>query len=394
MFLSKRAGLFQAPPEMVKRIWEWVLPRYAALVYQNTNDINLKEAAGRDCDFQPEKYQDFETSIPISLEGWKYYDEKFKAAEEWNDIKVIIFSKYEPEYVGKYTDTNNTIDIVLDTQWFNPSFKNYEMLKKSIHRNIEHEVIHLGQYIFKHFKNLELGGIPSKYISDTEYTPEGAHILSENPKPHQLRDIEFYSILNDAKIELQRQLQQWPEDMHDNIFKRYVGIIPSYQIKSVPRQFFEDLKTEPGKWQKAVKELYKTMETKIFISKRAKEKLYEILLRPTENQLEYFLKQKGVSYRPFRDKPQPNLLVEEKQEAYYNGVENAFQYALKELKHLAEKYNFKIINDNMDYTVVDDIIYPAELTIEADSYTISELENHPIIRHVEEKTPTINEVYV
>lgn len=165
-YLSKRA-MFQAPPEMVKRIWEWALPRYAAMVYQTTKDIKIKEVAGQDCDFNPEQYQDFETTIPLSLKGWKY--EEFQNALEdwkdmWSDIKVFMYASPEPEYVGQYTDTN-TIDIVLDIQWLNPN-----LIKQSIYRNIEHEVIHLGQYIFKHFKNIEFGGMPSKQIS--EYTPE------------------------------------------------------------------------------------------------------------------------------------------------------------------------------------------------------------------------------
>lgn len=38
----------------------------------------------------------------------------------WSDIKVFMYASPEPEYVGQYTDANNTIDIVLDIQWLNP----------------------------------------------------------------------------------------------------------------------------------------------------------------------------------------------------------------------------------------------------------------------------------
>ena len=424
---SKQAGLFQPPPMMVDKIWEWVLPRYASIVYQTTKDIKLKEEAGKDCDFQPLEYQDIETTVPLSLEGWKYYDEDFQTAleewkEMWSDIKVKISSTYEPEFVGRYNDTDNVIDIVFDRQWFNPSYNNYEMLKKSIHRNIEHEVIHLGQYIFKHFKNLQnIGGLPSKRIRDTEYTPEGQYdVTSVNPetgetyyseaeKFYALRDIEFNALINDAKIALRRQLEKWPDDMHYHIFNRYVGIPSKMPVTemSVTQEFFAQLrKLEPAKWKKAVKELYnalsstfpnifKRKEANMFISKRAREKTtYEVKLQPTENQLEYFFGKEGVKYHPLEERPNPHGMTEDYQDSYFDGLENAFQFALKEFKDLADKLGFKITNDSLDYSTSNEKIFPAHLRIEADPYTVNQIKTHPVIRGVEEVSSTFNEVYV
>jgi len=393
-YLSKRAGLFEAPPEMVKKVWEWVLPRYAALVYKTTKDIKLKEAAGKDCNFNPEQYNDFETTIPLSLDGWKYDDEEFQTALQdwkniWSDIKVFMFATPKPEYVGQYTDANNAVDVVLDTQWLNPSPQQYETLKASIYRNIEHEIIHLGQYIFKHFKNIDHAGMPSKSISD--YTTE------DKQKEHSIRNIEFYTILNDARIELQRHLKQWPKDMHDNIFKIYIS---SPHLKSVPRMFFDNLREkEPEKWQKAVKELYKTIEASMTISKRAKKEMkqYEVLIQPTESQLEYFLRQEGILYKPFDDRPNPLIMEDE----YDTGVFNAFQLALEELQTLEVDLNFKIINDFLDYKISDkgQQIQPAKIIIETDDqYITEELKKSPTIRAVKpiESKPEdldVNEVY-
>lgn len=406
-YLSKRAGLFEAPPEMVKQVWEWVLPRYAALVYQTTKDIKLKEAAGQDCNFNPEEYKDFETSIPLSLEGWKYDDEEFQQALEdwkdmWSDVKVFIYAQPEPEFVGQYTDANNTIDIVLDTQWLDPSPQHYERLKASIFRNIQHEVIHLGQYIFKHFKNVGFGGMPSGRISDPEYTQEGQHERTWGEKEHSLRDIEFYAILNDARIELQRQLEQWPEDMHDNIFKLYVGVTPSHQeMKSAPRQFFENLrKYEPEKWQKAVKELYKTIraEAHIAISKRAKEKKkYQLAFQPTENQLEFFAKRHDIPFHPLRNRPDVEEMTILEEADYKKAVDEAYQFALKELLKELDLLDCKVLRISMNYVVADDDIGTAYLDMEAEEYAADKLKNHPIVRGVRDLQPEdldINEVYV
>jgi hypothetical protein len=399
--LSKQAGLFQPPPEMVKLIWEWVLPRYASLVFRKTKDISLKEKAGKDCDFNFFDYQDYKTTIPISLEGWKYeglQTEEWKGI--WDDVKVEMFKTPEPEYVGQYDDKDNTIRIVLDEQWLNPSPNNYEMLKNTILRNIEHEVIHLGQYIFKHFKNLEFGGMPSKSISDPAYDPEGFSNMPPDPetgenyltsKDHPLREIEFYALLNDAKIELKHQIERWP-NMKDVIFQRLVGIIPSHDI-SIPQEFFLKLKEqEPEKWQKAVKELYKTID-KFDLSKRAAEKiLYEIKLQPSENQLEYFLKQEGVWFNPLKDRPNPDYLQEKN--SYFIGVEKAFKYAFEELKALSFILGFTIITEKLDYRTRGENIYPAKIIIEADPYTAAQLKTHPVVRNIKEKEITINEVYV
>jgi hypothetical protein len=404
---------------MVEEIWKWAMPRYAALVYQNTKDIRIKEAAGRDCDFNAEQYEnDYETEIPLSLEGWKYDDEEFQTAledwkEMWSHVKVFMFSTDDPEYVGQYTDKNNTIDVVIDTKWLDPSPEEYKTFKESIHRTIEHECIHLGQYIFKHFKGIEFGGMPSKHISDTEYTPEGQHEKTWEEKGHPLRDIEFYSILNDAKIELRKWLSSWPEDMHYGIFQLYVGTTPARGKQSASQEFFAKLREkEPEKWQKAVLELYKALspefpnifrskEAFMYISKRAKgeTKRFKVLLQPTKNQLEHFMKQQGIEFHPFKDRPDPFLMVTESEEdAYYDGLHNAFEFALQTFRDLAKQYNFRITEDFLDYAVMDkgQEIRPAELEIETEEPDIvSKLKNHPLVRGMEPiESLSINEVYV
>lgn len=275
---------------------------------------------------------------------------------------------------------------------------NYNLIKQSIYRNIEHEVIHLGQYIFKHFKNIEFGGMPSKQISNPEYTPEGQQTQTYEEKEHSLRDIEFYAILNDAKIELKKQLEKWPEDMHDSIFRRFVGTIPSFQkLRSAPQQFFLNLKEyEPEKWQKAVKELYKTIkEANMYISKRAQvSKEYIVLLQPTETQLEHFTRQQGIPYDSFDDRPRPDRMPAMISDKYDDAIENAFQFALQSFKDLAKQNDFEIISDELDYVMLGNgKIIPATLTIKANPYVADKLKNNALVRGVSE-APTINEVYI
>ena len=254
-YLSKRA--FQAPEHMVDLIWNWVLSRYASVVYQNTQDPELKRKSGNDCGFNT--FSDFTTTIPLSLNGWKYNSKEFQDALKFWDtkVKVSLFVSDAPEYYGLYNDYNNSIDIVLYSSWLNPTINEYEKNKLSIHKTIIHELQHLGQYIFKHFKSLkDIGGIPSRSISNKNYSPEGQENVSYEEKPYHLRDIEFYPILNDAKIEMKSQIDKWPQ-LKNEIFKRYIGLIPSFH-PSEPQLFLQDLKqNEPDKWNKAVKFLYK-----------------------------------------------------------------------------------------------------------------------------------------
>lgn len=222
---SKRAGISVPPPMMVKQIWEWVLPRYASLVYNTTKDIKLKETAGNDCNFTI--YDDYTTTIPISLKGWEYEDQ-FNVSGE---LKISIYVSDSPPY-GEYYD--NSIDIIFDKKWFNPQYNQYNNIKRTIYGVIEHELIHFGQDLFGSFNLKEMG------------------------KEHSLQDIEFYTIINDAKTELQTWIQKWP-DMKNKIFDMYVGLTPSYsKERSEARQFFENLKNNnPDKWEKAVEELRK-----------------------------------------------------------------------------------------------------------------------------------------
>lgn len=273
----KEGGMFEPPPKMVEAIWKWALPRYAAIVYENSKDIRLKEVAGQDCNFKPEQYYDFSTNIPIQIEGWKYEDEEFtEALEQWkgmfDEIKVNIYSMHEEDsdYIAQYTDNNNQVDIIFYIEWLTPrTLREYDNIKGSIYKTIEHELIHVGQYIFKHFKNLkDYGGLPSSSIRDSKYSSEGQLYLAPiNEKEYYTRDIEFYALLNDEAIRLQNVLSRFPAQSHDEVFKSFVGIIESPYAST----FLKTLKQqEPQKWQKAVKELYKSIP-KISLAKRAAE---------------------------------------------------------------------------------------------------------------------------
>jgi len=370
---------FKPPPEMVKKIWDWVLTRYASQVYLNTNNPEIKELSKKD--FVSPKY-DFITTIPLDLENWY--------VKEWDylNVNVLIFAEQDPEYFGLYNYKTNTIEIIFDNNWLDPStIHQYERIKASIHRNIEHEVAHLGQFLFKNF------GLPSKNISNTDYSPEGQHKKTFEEKNYNLRDIEFYPILNDAKIELKRYLQKWP-DMKDEIFRWFLGFPPSDKLtwflpsnmKSAPRMFFEELKQEPKKWQKAVKELYKSVkEASMRIAKRAEKELkqYILSIKPTDSQLQFFITEQGLKYQGF-DNP-PNLLnMNRDQELNYRlGVMDAFEYALNEIKNLQEKYDFSIVEDDFNYKLERNLISTSDVIIQTDDlYVVNQLKNHPIVRKI------------
>lgn len=399
IYLSKRAGLFQPPPKMFETIWAWIKPRYAAFVFIKTKDIRIKEAAGQDCNFQPDNYSDLEAEFPLELEGWKYYDDLLEQGQEeweniWDSIKIRIRFSNE-DHAGQYVSELNEIEIIIKPEYINPpNVKIYQKFQETIYRNLEHELIHLGQELLKQFKKLPDAGLPSKNIQ----TP----VPGENLK-HNLRDEEFYSILNDAKTEIHHRMKDLPQDLRPNIFRKYVGL-PLFELDENRKmkflQVFPEKKSyaqkailkwkelDKEKWEKAIKELYKVIKTSsLSISKRAAhgQNTYEIKVLPTEPQIQYFLRQ-GILYkgRNYGSRPDFSDFDREGETAYLTAVIHAYKFIIDEIKQIPDiiiKSDIREAIKQATYKV--DNIEPVDLKVIADEFGARKLETHPGVRAID-----------
>lgn len=94
-----------------------------------------------------------------------------------------------------------------------------------------------------------------------ELSPEGKW----NEK-HEVRDVEFYTRLGDSKVRAEKILANKKRDTLKtkiDVFKAIVGLqdpyLPYYQQFHKDPWFAVLKKESPGKWAKAVKELYKSL---------------------------------------------------------------------------------------------------------------------------------------
>lgn len=174
-------------------------------------------------------------------------------------------------YSGRISDKIYSINVVIP---FIPdnnlnTYKIDEVLEE-LNSTIDHELGHLVQDLLQHATlgysrtmGREKFGYPSKKISQKtpELSPEGKW-----NERHEVRDVEFYTRLGDSKVRAEKILANKKRDTLKtkiDVFKAIVGLQSPYL--PYQQQFYKDpwfavLKKEsPGKWAKAVKELYKSL---------------------------------------------------------------------------------------------------------------------------------------
>ncbi len=165
---------------------------------------------------------------------------------------------------------------------------------QNVKKTARHETQHLLQWAFKYLKNLkEQGGLPSKKIrdknTDIHGRPQDITGTKNERIEHGLRDIEFYTRLQDTVSEFNNVKTNLPLSMHHVFAKAWIGEISPEEFSKLfhefikenglntaqsldfsiafsvlknhgGRKFFQNLKEkQPLKYQKAVKEFYKAI---------------------------------------------------------------------------------------------------------------------------------------
>ncbi len=206
-----------------------------------------------------------------------------KVLKSTNEAPVSLYVKFvfqkeneilenQGHYSGRVSVNFYSINIVIPfIPDNNLSTHKFDEVLDDVYSTIDHELGHLVQDLLQHAvtgysRKTERGtyGYPSKKISQKtpEISPEGK--WSEK---HEVRDIEFYTRLGDSKVRAEKILANKKRDTLKtklDVFKVIVGLQAPYNSR-YHAEFYQDpwfavLKKEnPGKWSKAVKELYKSL---------------------------------------------------------------------------------------------------------------------------------------
>jgi hypothetical protein len=153
-------------------------------------------------------------------------------------------------FIENIQDRDNGLDSVID----------------KLPGTVTHELGHFAQELLQvaktnvphREKNLRKFGYPSKSIQQggEELTPDKSAWVNQ----HELRDIEFYTRLADAKTELTANLDSFDRKWNAQNFKAFIGVNQDSDFAHYSNHWLKTLKTQaPGKYKKAVAELYKAV---------------------------------------------------------------------------------------------------------------------------------------
>ena len=275
-------GLLKPPPKMLADITDYLQGRAAGWLADPDKQKNfrpddvfvdpgvMKLAAGDSVPMHPKAWTVMSGEMvnwPVDLTGFPY---PVKNAPK----SILLYLNYKdpvPNVGGSY-DPGLSVQI-RDEKLFK-STEGYDKLMWHIESVVAHELEHFAQDLLKDVS----GGLPSRKIRDERfdkygYPEEGTGVPEEElgydgRKKYFLQDTEFYPWIRSevmaferfarglAGSERERARRSWVDPKDPEILQAKADILGEDESK-----FFSVLKDkEPLKWQKAVKEFWKSTE--------------------------------------------------------------------------------------------------------------------------------------
>lgn len=198
--------------------------------------------------------------LPVDLTGWKYIqgipeaEIKEKLTQSGlASFKLVLYFITHVKRGGQWHIGKIPPQMELDVKFkWVLTVEKFRAGLASLYRVGRHEAQHLGQDALRIVKGLrEDGGLPSENIREPGTWPSGTPKRQRGRGrkriEHPRRDVEFYTrIADEVSYFLDTLTKKNPAD-RPQMIERW--------IKS--REFFRRIKSNPGKWQKAVSEFYK-----------------------------------------------------------------------------------------------------------------------------------------
>lgn len=166
--LSKRAGMFEAPPKVVKDATNWALAHYAKTILNSRMKSSkpIIEMALKD----RERFESDDNFVPIDLTGWKYKDLVKENIPDtinlkWENYYMQGMAGGEEGVGGTWDPKTFTLRIGVEPQHIWPyTVEHYKVIRYLIELVIAHELMHLGQQL--------LGDKPKEKWKELEQLPE------------------------------------------------------------------------------------------------------------------------------------------------------------------------------------------------------------------------------
>jgi len=221
------------------------------------------------------------TRIPVDLQGWKYAsgitsDQREALLKDTPAIQAVLFFQPHSTRGGAWVAS----EALLQVDILNPSpnlVENFRESLKNLHLTARHEFQHVGQSMLGFLKGMEtVTGLPSKSLQDPKRDPSGYYRnIQKGPlaerlrEQHELREVEFYTVLADEVENFMSFLRWVPQTDYDQVFRIWVGLekprrVPG-SVALKQSTFFDALhRHQKSKWVKAVGEFLKEVERQGF----------------------------------------------------------------------------------------------------------------------------------
>lgn len=291
--LTKLAGIFEPPPEMVRSIFEWARSKYcskllfevdkklAAVKRQSkAHDQTVVELLllKRECQkytSQSDSSVKFTITLPFNFDNWKYA----KSPEQWavyeqarqtGDLELTVWLNITthkwPEFTGFWNARK--AKITLNTQLLF-DVENFQIVLAELYQTIYHELQHLGQSWFELEED-----IPGGYLNEPPKSQKAQKKRRTGPS-YFLEGREFYPTLKSYIEALKAMLARIPVKYRMEMLKRFVnpkykpnlgGMSPKDKKRllndyTFPPELFAALqKYDNRKYRKAVVELFKELQ--------------------------------------------------------------------------------------------------------------------------------------
>ncbi len=258
----KQASMIAVPPIMLKQLQDLAKKYFSAAVLFELSDkhpkskdqiveVGLIKQECKKYTNEEINYISYDTivrEINLNLEGWKYLTEKVKRLHEklpYDGLRVR-FSFLKSAASGYYNRESTTLTVFFADPKTVNSVSYFKQLLKFHDETIEHELQHFAQYFLTDTIDLDKGqvgnlfGLPKKDIRTKEYHYSGMplqEIEKSESEPrfsdfdsridHKLRDIEFFTNINDSVSEFKNFIEKEPH-FKNELAKMWVGLPNSY----------------------------------------------------------------------------------------------------------------------------------------------------------------------
>jgi hypothetical protein len=258
----KKAGLFRPPPNMLSDLIKRAVYIFASAALYEANklpDSNEK----RDLINEITKYStkplssrhDVVTLLDINLDDWDYMNDKLNSlVKMWlkegllnETVKCVFsFTEHEKQYQGMYEFSSQKLTIYMGSPAVNSVYE-FNTKLDNIKTTVRHELQHFAQGLLSNLlrKNYlhidpkskgDLAGLSPKKYRSKDLDIYGRPLARTNAKDyaeHELRDVEFYTNLEDSIVLFKNYIQNLDldSDLKRELAKSWVGLPSSFKDK-------------------------------------------------------------------------------------------------------------------------------------------------------------------